>query len=69
MRRALRITGRIYLAGMIVMAASLLVLRCKSLGMQGLSAGFVAHNLITALLWPVFVVLVVLVVLGVINIE
>jgi hypothetical protein len=49
------------------MAAALLVFRYRSLGMIG--AEFVAHDLITALFWPIIVVFFVLGMLGLLDIE
>ncbi|GLH75254.1 hypothetical protein SSBR45G_01620 [Bradyrhizobium sp. SSBR45G] len=68
-KRALRRLGWIYLTGVVVVAVALLTFRYWS-GMHGsLLVGIAAHDLVLAVLWPVFVVAVVLAILGYGNVE
>jgi hypothetical protein len=72
-KRALRIAGRVYLAGVVVMAAIIAVSLYKAPWTHGLStvllARMAAESAVFALLWPAVAVIIVLMASGLVTIE
>jgi hypothetical protein len=69
MKRALRLASWIYSAGMVVMAASLLIFSYRAPWMHGLSAGLLARFAALIFLWPVVLVIFILMWLGHVTLE
>ena len=65
MKRALRIAGRIYLAGVILIGLILVLFHNRILGTEHLEL----QHLVIAVFWPVVVVVLVLGALGIVNLS